>query len=318
MSKMELSKIKLRSFRFFALVFSVVVAFAILEVFLRLGALLGTPPVISPYEKIKYDAPENFLILAVGDSHTEGVGAEDGFSYPNQLLRILEKANPDIGWVIFNEGVAGYNSSQALLKVVEFFKDEYPPNLVLMCAGTNNNHNLTAATFLPKELRNQKPRLQWAYLFRNVRTYRLGQVTFARIKKILSNEEVFNRDLFHDVIKDDERFLYNWIRDDLIKANQIATDKGAKFVSVGYAINVSVAHQTMKDLSKEKGIPYILNLEFGLPILFTRMDLMAPCHHPNEKGYAIIAIRIARYLAKNNLAPVTPEQIEKALAEFGY
>jgi hypothetical protein len=48
------------------------------------------------------------------------------------------------------------------------------------------------------------------------------------------------------------------------------------------------------------------------------MDLMAPDKHPNEKGYALIASRVARFVAKEKLAPVTEAQVDSALKELGF
>ena len=317
MSDLEISKKKRWAFRIFSIFLGIIFAFVLLEIFLRSAAIIINTPVISPNQTETIDAPISFFILCVGDSHTYGKGAEDGFSYPAQLQRILELANPKVGWMVSNRGVPGFNSSQALAKVREQFASQDQIDLVLLCVGTNNDHNLTDATFLPQELIGKAPTLQWSYLFRNSRTFRLGQISLSRMKELTAGGKEVPDVIYGEIINEEERFLIDWIKSDIEKSNEIALGRGVKLVTVGYATNVHQAHVAMKELS-EKGIPCIINLDFGLPVISARMDLYAPDLHPNDKGYAIIASRVARFLAKNNLAPVTLEQVETALEAYGF
>jgi tetratricopeptide (TPR) repeat protein len=89
-------------------------------------------------------------ILCIGDSFTFGVGASKGFSYPEQLQKILDK-NSSQHFVIYNAGVPGTNSSQTLNKLPSYL-DIYQPDIIIIQTGTSNRWILSGSNyFLFKE-----------------------------------------------------------------------------------------------------------------------------------------------------------------------
>ena len=76
------------------------------------------------------DPPRDGPILAFGDSLTEGHGAPEGSSYPDQLSRIL-------GRPVINAGVSGNTVEEALAR---FDRDVLAekPSVVIVCLGGNN------------------------------------------------------------------------------------------------------------------------------------------------------------------------------------
>jgi lysophospholipase L1-like esterase len=83
-------------------------------------------------------SPATVRVACVGDSITQGVGAEPGKSYPSQLQALLGD-----GWTVKNFGVGG----RTLLRKGDFpyweekaFRDaqEFQPNVVVLMLGTND------------------------------------------------------------------------------------------------------------------------------------------------------------------------------------
>jgi lysophospholipase L1-like esterase len=83
-------------------------------------------------------SPAPVRVECVGDSITQGVGAESGKSYPSQLQALLGD-----GWQVKNFGVSG----RTLLRKGDFpywkenaFRDaqEFQPNVVVIMLGTND------------------------------------------------------------------------------------------------------------------------------------------------------------------------------------
>ncbi len=79
-------------------------------------------------------------IVAFGDSLTEGVGASEAASYPNQLALIT-------GLNVVNAGISGETTERGLARFEDVL-EQYSPELVILLEGgndilRNNNQNLT-------------------------------------------------------------------------------------------------------------------------------------------------------------------------------
>lgn len=311
------SGVKKWIFRALALFFGLLALVLMMELGLRIAGRFVTKPVIESNPAPRPPGKTTFEILTVGDSHTYGKGAPKGYSYPEQLQRILTKAKADVSWVVDNKGIPGHNSSQALSIMRARLSAPPPPDLVLACAGTNNDHNLAQATFLPDQLQDNAPGLQWAYLFRNSRTYRLGQITVRRVRQLTENNKEVPEVLYDEVIDENEKFLVEWLKDDFTAMNEACADSGCGFALIGYAANVPPAARAMSEM-KIDGVPFLDNYGVKMSAMMKRMGYMAPDGHPNKEGYALIASRVARYLAENSLVPVAVEEVDKALEELGF
>lgn len=311
------SGLKKLGFRLGAFVLGIIALVAILEIFLRVSAALLPDPVVRIDSEQKAAGKETFEIFCIGDSHTYGKGAPKGYSYPDQLWRLLQKANPNIGWHLVNTARPGWNSSQALNALKRRMQGSPGPNLVLMCAGHNNDHNLTQASILPDEIMKKAPTLQWAYVFRNSRTFRLSQITIRRIRELVGTKHGVPDSIYDSIIEGTDEFLANWVYRDMNDADRLCKANGSQLVLVGYAKGAPQTRKAMKQM-REQGVPAIDNYDFGLSIINTRVDLMSPDGHPNARGYARIAYRAARFLAKNNLIPVTEERMKEVTEESGF
>lgn len=75
-------------------------------------------------------APAGAVVLALGDSLTQGVGASAEAAYPSVLA---ERS----GWKVVNAGVSGETSRQIAARLPELL-EEYQPELLILCAGGND------------------------------------------------------------------------------------------------------------------------------------------------------------------------------------
>lgn len=70
------------------------------------------------------------IVMALGDSHTLGVGVSNNDSWPNVVESILlERDQRD--WQVINMGVAGYNLGQEY-QMMNRYLDKYKPNHVIL------------------------------------------------------------------------------------------------------------------------------------------------------------------------------------------
>jgi acyl-CoA thioesterase-1 len=98
------------------------------------GAAEATPtpaPIPTPAPTT---ARQGLLIVAMGDSLTEGLGVDPADAYPAQLERKLRAAGYDV--TVANAGVSGETSSGALARVDWVLRQE--PDIVILATGGND------------------------------------------------------------------------------------------------------------------------------------------------------------------------------------
>lgn len=84
-------------------------------------------------------------ILCLGDSFTFGIGAQKGYSYPEQLEKMLN-AKSEQTFIVHNAGVPGSNSSYLYKHMEENIK-EYNPHIIVLLTGCNNNSNFVDSNY---------------------------------------------------------------------------------------------------------------------------------------------------------------------------
>lgn len=73
---------------------------------------------------------QNDVIVAFGDSLTEGVGTNESNNYPNVLAKLS-------GFNVVNAGVSGETTSEGLIRLPSVI-EEYKPNLLILLEGGND------------------------------------------------------------------------------------------------------------------------------------------------------------------------------------
>lgn len=125
--------------------FGVVVAFALLELTLNLCSIALQSTRDGRYASYVVGT-DTYRILAIGESTTEGIGANK--SWPQQVEELLMARHPEKRFQVFNLGRAGINSSVIAREIPKWLKT-YRPHLVIGMVGTNDKGN--ALVFSPPE-----------------------------------------------------------------------------------------------------------------------------------------------------------------------
>ena len=87
---------------------------------------------------------KNDVIVAFGDSLTEGVGAVQEHSYPSILAKLS-------GLNVINAGVSGETTGEGLLRLPEVI-ERYQPSLLILLEGGNDILRNKSATTIQKNL----------------------------------------------------------------------------------------------------------------------------------------------------------------------
>ncbi len=90
------------------------------------------PPIPAPPTAI----PTDGIIVAFGDSLTEGLGVDPNASYPAQLERKLRENG--YNYTVINAGVSGETSSGALSRV-DWVINSLQPDIVILATGGNDS-----------------------------------------------------------------------------------------------------------------------------------------------------------------------------------
>ena len=112
-----------------------------LEVGLRFAGYVRTR--ISESAQNEYESDngiDQFRILCLGNSFTEGVGAPKGESYPDHLQNLFDTKVPGTKVKVINKGKGALNSSE-LFDLLEVAVEKTKPDLVILRTGGPNYWN---------------------------------------------------------------------------------------------------------------------------------------------------------------------------------
>jgi lysophospholipase L1-like esterase len=125
-------------------------------------------------------------ILCVGDSFTFGAGAKNGYSYPEQLQKLLD--GEKLKYTVYNLGIPGTNSSTVLLNLPGWI-ELYKPRVVVLLIGANDLWNFQNSNYylFQKDKRVYVYRLE-NFLFK-FRTYKLLKLLLMSINKMFYGEK---------------------------------------------------------------------------------------------------------------------------------
>ncbi|MFA6321790.1 MAG: hypothetical protein WCY36_08065 [Candidatus Omnitrophota bacterium] len=117
-----------------------ITAFLLLEAGLRIEGAFERVPLSA---RINPKSRQNnvFTILCLGNSHTRGIGAGRGESYPNQLQKLFDKEVGRNKVRVINAGRSSQNSGE-LLDDLEYSINKMKPDLIVLQTGQPNFWNL--------------------------------------------------------------------------------------------------------------------------------------------------------------------------------
>ncbi|NLH50482.1 MAG: hypothetical protein GX444_18045 [Myxococcales bacterium] len=274
------------------------------EMTLRVAGGILYRPIRAEVARLEKPRPNTFRILCSGDSHTYGMDAPADLSYPRQLGNLLNSRSLKTGYQVVNGGVPGFNSSQALRQIKETLeKPESRPDLVIVCAGKNNDHNFQEARFWREEtLKTQPIRAQVRELLERSKTYQLGKITVYNLQRSLGSDHDLQ---YSSLIKDDE-FLTRWLIQDYGEMIETVRQKNVHILFLNYFLACRSVDDALQSTAKKYGVGFVDVRSFRQPFGLT-MKLVGDTLHPNEKGYAAIARFVADALMENGLIPDSPK-----------
>lgn len=270
------------------------------------------------------DNHQTINILAIGDSHTFGMGVSDAMSYPAQLSVILEKhTKKSIN--VFNAGIPGYNSEQ-VLKFYKRISKNFEFNLILLGividdilseikSKVNNDGypiasnvaSLRKKRILTESLKQINRFLkQHSHLVRFFTSRFPGLLTKLQIKMGLKESSL-------------KYYISKWRDKELIEKEfqilrefkKLSCNKNSLLILVIFAdpnqliFNYGFDEYQKKLISfaRDEGIPSINLFDTYKPVYLKKGYLALFIYndgHPNENGYKVIAEYIANFIAENN------------------
>ncbi len=253
-----------------------------------------------------------FEMVAVGDSHTFGIGAPGGMSYPEQLARMIKRENVRVHPKITNLARPGMNSSEALSALRDHFRSGARPAAAVICVGTNNTHNLNFEGFLPDEIASLPTGPRLAHLLEKSGAYRLSKIARSRIEQLVRDGTRSTEWVGCVFCEEDEPFLIEWLDHDLSEMIRLSRRHDTAVILMTYHRLKQYIDRTMKKMAEREGVIFLSNFRFKIPFPHSRKPFVNDDDHPNEKGYARIAQNVLLALEKNDLIPGTEEKTRRA------
>lgn len=257
------------------------------------------------------EAEDEFVILCVGDSTTEGLGVSADLSYPSRLQQLLEKKSDPGKFRVINIGKAGINSSQVLNRLPGNI-NRYHPDLILLLIGINDSWNFNQSNIWMFEgsgvLNRLKLRLDLL----------LAQVKIYQFVRLL----ILSQDLKLVDLNDERRLLAKSFERHPEKSFQL---EELLFYNIGEIVAIAQNYKSAVFLMtyQKEGIGNIRRIinraysKFDLPIvdnqaLFEQANLRGikaiseDNYHPNALGYSMIAENIYNKMIEENIIQVKP------------
>jgi len=178
---------KLRQ-KIFLILFGLIVIPLLFEICLHAaGSIYYRTRIKRPYE---IRDGKSIRILCVGDSFTFGHGATAGYSYPEQLEKMLNKNNSNPKFIVYNQGICGENSSQ-LLKRLPKYLEKYEADISIVLTGMSNSWNLLDSNYFLFKDSGIKTFFYRADAFLSrLRSYKLLKIAIGNLKRILLVQSV--------------------------------------------------------------------------------------------------------------------------------
>lgn len=159
-------------------IFAVILSLTLLESLLRISGYIFLR--VAYPVKISQAHSEEFNILCLGDSFTQGFGAPFGFSYPEQLASLLHKNIPNSKITVYKEF---YSNSSTVLKNLSTDIINYKPGLIIVMSGCNDRWNLENCTYFNLSKGNLLTKLDiW---LSHLQVYKLVKISLRNLRVFL-------------------------------------------------------------------------------------------------------------------------------------
>lgn len=232
---------------------------------------------------VRHGRDNTIQIVAVGDSHTFGVGTSKKYSYPMQLEKLLNYNNNSPRFSVINLGIPGA-STKSQIDELENFLSKNSTQIVFLLTGRNNDFELMKQENISlfKEVAHKIFNLRSIRFLRKIFNYTVGSGT-EHADDILNKDKIYN----------DYMNFY------LSKAKRLCDDRGARLVLLSYYNSSS---NVVKIFSHKNNIPYFdftENFEWLFASNEKTKYFSPDMSHMNHLGYKFFAEQLYDYLFLN-------------------
>jgi len=228
-----------------------------------------------------HSEPSGYVILAIGESTTYGLGVDSNDAFPSQLTEMLKKRYPDVEFTLINKGVPGQTST-AILRHINQYMIQYKPDLVISTFGTvdfNPYHN----GFASKQN-------NWMSHLRIYKIIRVFTDFVYNYKKIRIQQGVW---IYHDTHAQPPS---DWYTEDIasqLYANynsiiSVVNNNNATIIMTSYLHRPEFENTLYEKIARDNQAYYVdVFVENRTDDMFT-----ADRWHPSKKGHKIMADKI--------------------------
>ncbi|NQT89935.1 MAG: hypothetical protein HQ558_01620 [Candidatus Omnitrophica bacterium] len=255
-------------------------------------------------EKLGELPSDSYNIICLGDSFTYGWGVEPEFTYPKQLEKMLNEHRPyNRDYKVFNLGMPGSNSSQALKYLRHMLISGIRPDMVIVLTGANDRWNFADSNIYRFITLNPFYRL-----ITRLKIYLSEMRTYKMIELILLNTRALSEEPAVDPLEHvtgdraidpealEEMFDYN-LKQMLILAKQY----GVKIIIQSYPDEDPDGIDEKRSIAKDFSVPVIDNDSlFQERLKRAEMSdlFLYDNSHPNAEGYKIITENLYEVIKK--------------------
>jgi len=270
------------------------------EGILRLVKMIMQPPVMVGGDAKDCDG---IVFVCFGDSMTFGLGAYGNESYPMQLVPFFHESYPGIRIKVYNNGIPGFNTSEGIDKINDFFKSapDARPDYAFILYGINNRWNLQGATFW-----------EWDKLAKkeNYFEYLTGKLQLKKTFKVFSmNEEAaiekarhtsggsyrkmlekHGWNMFFNTF--DDELLSRWIAYDLLAMAKLFRKHGVEPILLTYHFPIFPELNVLIRKTAFIGRLHLIDIEKPTEFYNSQKMFAKDKYHLNGKGYNYLAQQV--------------------------
>lgn len=258
----------------------IIILLLLVETGLRISDYFSQSKITSLEAKID---KEEITILAVGDSFTNGVGANKDFDYPSILQRIFDAFGKK-KYEVVNFGVEDANSTQILNELPDKI-NEIKPDIVLLLIGGANNWNFSGYSIASSGF------------LSNIRIFKLFESS-DKSNSDKSSEENSKAELSSSDIE-------KWIKSDIDDIISLCGKNDIRLIIHNYPLRgtdenkyskaYQLANGVISSVVKEYSIPFVDHNESFSKLGTQKDGLFEPLggyDYCNDNGYDLIARKI--------------------------
>ena len=295
-------KLKIRNTITFIILQTVIVLF-VFEIGFRIAGFIKESAFKSEIKGKK----DSFVVLCLGDSTTEGLGAPKGFSYPQQLQNLLNEGVGKDKLKVINVGAGGMNSSQVLNRLNKNIAS-YRPDLIILLIGINDSWNMNESNiwmFDESDILN-RIKLKIDLFLSKIKIYQFAKLLILSRRSPELSELNEERRLFaksFERYQEKQKQLYKLLSYNIIKIINIAKqNKIIIFVLTYQKEGTGGPRRLINQIYETVDIPIVDNQTILEAAAARGLKVISEDnYHPNKLGYSLIAKNVYNTLIEQGI-----------------